>query len=117
VPETPHQGEVWRVRLDPGIGAEMGKTRPCVVLSSPEVGRLPLCIIVPITDWKDSFAAYSWMTRLDPTTASGLTKSSGADGFQVRSVSPLRFVEKLGELGPDILKEIEATVHLAIETP
>ena len=117
MPEKPKQGEVWRVRLDPGIGAEIGKTRPCVVVSSPDVGRLPLCIIVPITDWKDSFAAYSWMTRLDPDAENGLRKPSGADGFQVRSVSPLRFAEKLGEVRLDVLKEIEATVHLAIETP
>ena len=113
--EIPQQGEVWRVRLDPGIGAEMGKTRPCVVLSSPDVGRLPLCIIVPITDWKESFTSYSWMTRLTPNTENGLSKPSAADGFQVRSVSPLRFVEKLGKVSLEVLKEIEATVHISIE--
>ncbi len=117
MPETPQQGEVWRVRLDPGVGAEMGKTRPCVVASSPDVGRLPLCIIVPITDWKESFASYSWMTRLEPNAENGLSKLSAVDGFQVRSVSPLRFVEKLGAVSLDILKEIEATVHIAIEIP
>ena len=115
MPEAPKQGEVGRVRLDPGIGAEIGKTRPCVVVSSPDVGRLPLCIIVPITDWKGSFSSYSWMTRLDPNAENGLSNSSAADGFQVRSVSPLRFVEKLGEVSLDVLKEIEATVHIAIE--
>lgn len=115
--ETPQQGEVWRVRLDPGVGAEMGKTRPCVVISSPSVGRLPLCIIVPITDWKDSFASYSWMTRLEPDTENGLSKTSAADGFQVRSVSPLRFEEKVGVVSAEILKEMEATVHISIEIP
>ncbi len=115
--ETPKQGEVWQVRLDPGIGSEMGKTRPCLVVSSPNVGRLPLCIIVPMTDWKDSFCAYSWMTRLDPNAENGLSKVSAADGFQVRSVSTLRFTEKLGGVSIEELKEIEATVRIAIETP
>lgn len=55
------------------------------------------------------------MTRLDPNAENGLSKLSAADGFQVRSVSPLRFAEKLGEVSLDILKEIEATVHIAIE--
>jgi mRNA interferase MazF len=115
MPETPQQGEIWRVRLDPGVGAEMGKTRPCVIISSPMIGRLPLCIIVPITDWKESYASYSWMTRLDPTAENGLSKPSAADGFQVRSVSPLRFTEKRGEINRDILMEIEATVRVSIE--
>jgi mRNA interferase MazF len=115
--ETPRQGELWRVRLDPGIGAEMGKVRPCVVISSPIVGRLPLCIIVPITDWKESFASYSWMTRIDPNTENGLSKPSSADSFQVRSVSVLRFVEKLGKVSQNVLQEIEAAVHIAIEVP
>jgi len=115
MPETPQQGEVWRVRLDPGIGDEIGKTRPCVVVSSPNVGRLALRIIVPITDWKESFAAYSWMTHLEPDTENGLSKTSAADGFQVRSVSPIRFTEKLGTVASDTLLEIEATIHLAVE--
>lgn len=117
MPETPRQGDVWRVRLDPGIGSKMGKTRPCVVISSPMIGRLPLCIIVPITDWKNSFASYSWMTRLAPTAENGLSKPSAADGFQVRSVSPLRFAEKIGEISRDTLVEIEAAVLISIEVP
>ena len=63
--ENPKQGEVWRVRLDPGEGAEMGKTRPCIVLSSSKVGRLPLSIIVPVTDWKTTYENYIWMTYLE----------------------------------------------------
>ena len=93
----------------------MGKTRPCVVISSPLIGRLPLRIIVPITDWKENFAHYSWMTRLDPKSENGLKKPSAADGFQVRSISPIRFVEKLGSVPNDVLKDIEATVHISIE--
>jgi mRNA interferase MazF len=115
MPETPQQGEIWRVRLDPGMGDEMGKTRPCVVISSPNVGRLALCIVVPITDWKESFASYSWMTRLESDSENGLSKTSAADGFQVRSLSLLRFVEKIGTLRSDILQEIEATIHIAVE--
>ena len=115
MPDAPQQGEIWRARLDPGVGDEIGKTRPCVVISSPNVGRLALCIIVPITDWKASFSSYSWMTRLSPDADNGLSKPSSAGGFQVRSVSPLRFTEKLGKVSLDTLKEIEATVHISIE--
>ena len=111
----PKQGEVWRVRLDPGEGAEIGKTRPCVVLSSANVGRLPLHIIVPVTDWKTTFETYSWMTYLDPDRINGLVKPSGADSFQVRSVSVLRFIEKVGQVTVERLSTIEAATRLCIE--
>lgn len=53
---TPARGEVWHVRFDPAVGAEIQKTRPAVVISVDEVGVLPLRIIVPITGWQTAFA-------------------------------------------------------------
>lgn len=41
------RGEIWEVQFRPAIGAEIQKTRPAVILNVPEVGRLPLCIVVP----------------------------------------------------------------------
>jgi mRNA interferase MazF len=48
---TPKRGEVWTVRFDPAVGAEIQKVRPAVVIGVDSVGRLPLKIVVPITDW------------------------------------------------------------------
>jgi len=45
------RGEVWDVEFRPAVGAEIQKTRPAVVMNVPEVGRLPLCLVVPVTDW------------------------------------------------------------------
>ncbi len=52
----PKRGEIWLVNLDPTVGAEIQKTRPAIVISSDYIGKLPLKLMVPITDWKDSFA-------------------------------------------------------------
>ena len=49
---TPKRGEIWRVNLDPTIGAEIKKIRPVIVISSDAVGKLPLKLVVPITEWK-----------------------------------------------------------------
>lgn len=46
------QGEIWSVNLDPTLGAEIRKTRPAIIVNDNAVGRLPLKIIVPLTDWK-----------------------------------------------------------------
>ena len=37
------RGEVGEVEFRPAVGAEIRKMRPAVVISVPEVGRLPLC--------------------------------------------------------------------------
>lgn len=46
----PARGEVWLVSFDPSLGAEIRKVRPAVVINIDEMGRLPLRIVVPITD-------------------------------------------------------------------
>jgi mRNA interferase MazF len=62
---------------------------------------------VPITDWKNQFSAADWMVRLDPNSTNNLSKVSAADCFQVRSVSDLRIVRKIGEVDALKMDEIE----------
>lgn len=95
------RGEIWLLNLSPTLGAEMQKTRPAVIVNDDEVGILPLRVIVPITDWKDRYAQAPWMVRLEPSPENGLSKTSTADAFQVRSVSEQRFVSRLGGLSPE----------------
>lgn len=90
------QGEAWLINLDPTIGAEKKETRPAVNVSSDGMGKLPLCIIVPITEWKQHFRIVPWMVRIESGDTNGLNKESSADCFQVRSVSKNRVVKKLG---------------------
>lgn len=47
----PKRGDVWNVNFDPTVGAEIGKARPAVVVTVESIGRLPLRLVVPITDW------------------------------------------------------------------
>jgi mRNA interferase MazF len=44
------RGEVWLVSLDPTSGAEISKTRPCIIVNDNAIGILPLKVIVPVTD-------------------------------------------------------------------
>lgn len=83
--------------LDPTIGAEITKTRPAIIVNDNALGKLPLKVIVPITDWKDRYEIASWMVKIEPDNMNGLTKVWSADCFQVRSVSEERFVWEIGE--------------------
>ncbi|HHV16164.1 MAG TPA: type II toxin-antitoxin system PemK/MazF family toxin [Gelria sp.] len=108
------RGDIWIVDLNPTQGSEMQKQRPCVVISEDNLGRLPLKIVVPITEWKDGFAEYIWMTKLTPNKSNNLSKLSAADSFQVRSVAEERFVSKKGAVSPEELEDIVAAIAILI---
>ena len=109
-----HRGEIWEVDFRPAVGAEIQKVRPAVVLNHADVGRLSLYIVVPVTEWKPVFATFSWFTALAPTSANGLTKDSGADAFQVKSVSELRFLRRLGAVSEAEVARIVDAVAFCI---
>ncbi|HET6575573.1 MAG TPA: type II toxin-antitoxin system PemK/MazF family toxin, partial [Fimbriiglobus sp.] len=88
----PSRGEVWLIDFDPAVGSEIRKVRPAVVVSLDAIGRLPLRLVVPVTDWKPQYASYPWFTVVPADAANGLTKDSGADAFQTKSVALARFV-------------------------
>ena len=100
------QGEIWLVSLDPTIGSELKKTRPAIIVNDNTVGRLPLKIIVPLTDWKDRYEQAVWMVKVEPDRQNKLTKTSSADCFQVRSVSEERLIKKLGQVDIAIMDDI-----------
>lgn len=111
----PSKGEIWNVRFDPAEGAEIRKTRPAVVVSSDAIGRLPLRTVVPITDWKPVYTNFSWFVHLIPDSKNGLTKESGADAFQIKSISEKRFVERLGKLSDSDLQRVIDAVKLCLD--
>jgi mRNA interferase MazF len=113
----PRRGDVWSVRFDPSVGSEIRKVRPAVVLSGDSIGRLPLRIVVPVTDWQPAFASIPWFVPLQGSSTNGLTKDSGADAFQVKSVSETRFVRFLGTIEAGQVDEIAAAVALCVEAP
>ena len=111
------QGEIWLISLDPTIGAEIKKTRPAIVVNDNSLGKLPLKIIVPLTDWKDRYETAPWMVRISPDPLNKLTKESVADCFQIRSLSEERFVSKIGRINSGNLDDIKEALSkvLSIE--
>ncbi len=100
------QGEIWLINLDPTVGAEIKKTRPAIIVNDNSLGKLPLKIIVPLTDWKERYQVAPWMVKIEPNSKNGLVKVSSADCFQVRSVSQERLIKRLGNISDSILDDI-----------
>lgn len=92
--------EVYLVSLDPTLGSEIQKARPCVVISPNEMHGLNTVIVAPMTT----------KTRSYPTRIP--LKFAGKNGFvvldQIRTVDKTRFVQLLGMIdkktGIEILK-------------
>ena len=96
-PPLPKRSEIWLVNLDPTVGSEIKKTRPVVIVNSDALGRLPLRLIAPITEWKDHFKGSIWHLRIDPDSRNGLSKTSSIDILQPRS-GYFPVYEEVGEL-------------------
>ena len=87
----PRRGEVYWVNLDPTIGSEIRKTRPCLVVSPDEINHtIRTVIIAPMT------------TKGQPDPTRVPCRFKGKDGQvvldQIRTVDRVRLVKKLGQL-------------------
>jgi len=111
------RGEIWLINLEPTLGAEINKTRPVIIVNSNSIGKLPLRVVVPLTDWKNHYHQAHWMVKIDPNSKNGLLKASAADSFQIRSVSTARFIKKIGKLTIDEMDQISFAIGLVIEYP
>lgn len=85
--------EVFLVALDPTIGREIKKTRPCVVISPDEMNHhIGTIIVAPLTS-----KGRHYPTRVD-CTFQGVAGQVVLD--QIRTVDKTRLVKKLGQLSP-----------------
>jgi mRNA interferase MazF len=81
--------EIWLVRLDPGEGAEIRKTRPAVVVSPNEMNdALNTVLMCPMTSTRRG-----WPTRVE-STFQGKSGEIAID--QMRAVDRKRLIKKLG---------------------
>jgi mRNA interferase MazF len=87
--------DVYLVNLDPTVGSEIRKTRPCVVVSPNEMNRhLQTVIVVPLTSRKRASP-----TRI-PCRFQGQSGEVVLD--QIRTVDRQRLVKRLGRLSNTI---------------
>ncbi len=113
--ELPQRGEAWLVNLDPTVGTEIRKIRPAVVVSSNMIGRLPIKLVAPVTDWKEVFVRNAWHIRLEPDAINGLAKRSAVDVLQLRGLDEQRFIRRLGTIDDEAMIRIAAAIALVVE--
>jgi len=102
------RGEVWLAELDPTVGSEIQKTRPCVVLSPPEMNeRLRTIIAAPMTTG----------SRPAPSRIPIYFQESA--GFilleQIRTLDKRRLIRRLGNINGATLSNTLATLREIFE--
>ncbi len=104
------QSEIWLVNLNPTIGTEINKTRPCLVIGDDTIGKLKSKTVLPMTGWSEIYDSVPWMIKCEPTPHNHLTKDSAIDCFQIRNLSTKRFIKKIGEIDSELLFLVHSIV-------
>lgn len=99
------RGEIWLVNLDPTVGSEIKKTRPCIVVSPPEMH-----------DYLRTVLAAPMTTAGKPAPFRVPISFQGKRGLilldQIRALDKIRLVKRLGAAAP---KQLESALRLLQE--
>jgi mRNA interferase MazF len=103
------RGEIWWARLDPSVGSEINKTRPCVIVSSTVINeRRRTVVVVPLSS--SAQAAPPLVVRIG---CAGQKVVAVLD--QIRAISKERLTRRIEDLPLDQLEAIEAGLREILE--
>lgn len=97
--------DIYWVKLDPTVGFEINKIRPCVIVSPDELNRhLQTVVVVPLT----STIRGNYPFRLN-VTVTGKNGQIALD--QIRTVDKTRLVKKMGELSEHSAQQLRNILY------
>jgi mRNA interferase MazF len=114
---TLKRGMIIDVNLDPTLGSETGKIRPCVIVTNDVYNkRVPVIQVVPITEWSVKKARIKTNVEIHLSPDNGLSKKSVADCLQTRPVDHRhRLVKIRGRLSSSKVQEIDQSLRIVFE--
>lgn len=110
----PFRGMVVEVSLDPVVGHEQGRSRPCVVVQNDIGNRFAsTTIVVPLTDAahiQTPYPIYVFVRKGD----GGTTKDSYVLCDQIRTVDQRRFKGVYGTFSPETMANVDAALLVSL---
>lgn len=99
-----NRGDIWLVSLDPTLGSEVQKSRPCLIVSPAEMhNALRTVIVAPMT------------TKAWPAPFRIRVTHGGKRGLilldQIRAIDKLRLVRRLGNVSAKTLVQTLTTLR------
>jgi mRNA interferase MazF len=110
----PSRGEVWTVNLDPTLGHEIGRRRPCVIVSNDMLNHGPsgLAIIVPMTTVDRRIPMH---VPIDPPEG-GVRSRSFIKCEDVRSIdTDQRLIDRWGSVSAATLRLVEDRLRILLQ--
>ena len=98
-----NQYDIVLVNLDPTVGSEIQKTRPCVIVSPNEINHnLQTLVVSPMTT-----TSRKYPTRVE-------IKYNGKRGWvaidQIRTIDKVRVIKTLGTLNKSEIREVKSVI-------
>ncbi len=105
------RGEIWLTNFNPGFGTELHKNRPALVISSNEINRHHLRVImIPIST--KNYTGLSVV--IISSRGTGIDKESVILPAEIRAVDKVRLTKKLGKISRQKLIETEEKLKLVL---
>lgn len=94
----PKQGDIYLVTLEPTIGTEMSKTRPCIIVSNDYANKYSKRVtVVPITS-ANIERVLRFEVKIDSNSKTGLRMVSKAACNQIRTIDKQRLFQEIGSV-------------------
>lgn len=110
------RGDIVYVNLEPKIGSETGKRRPCLVIQNDVINEhAPTTVIVVITSkrrlgYKKKYPTHVWIDEGE----GNLTQDSIIQCEQIRTIDKRRIDRVMGHLDDDFMQKVEEAVKIVL---
>lgn len=108
----PRRGDIYWVNLDPVVGSEIKKSRPCIIISPDAANQSgPLVIVAPITKTEGKRVYFHELPL--PKGTANLPVDSKIKVFQLRCIDKMRLSKtRIGSLPEDLLASLNEKIRV-----
>lgn len=104
--DYPRRGEIYWVDLDPTIGTETKKIRPCLIISSDTGNKYsPLVMVAPITSKTHNLYPFEAQLKVNGKTGKVMLN-------QARAIDKRRLRKKIGFIGIEQMSMVDKAIKL-----
>jgi mRNA interferase MazF len=109
----PLRGELYWVDLDPTVGSEMVKTRPCLIVSNDVGNQFSQRVIVAPLTSRGLDRVYPFEVLVSAGEG-GLADTSKVTLDQIRSVDKRRLGRRIGSLPLETMRAVNRAIRLSL---
>ena len=110
----PRRGELYWVNLDPTIGSETAKTRPCVIVSNDVGNEVSARVIVAPLTSRGLDRVFPFEVLI-PKREGGLAETSKVALDQIRTVDKRRLGRRIGALSSSRMRAVNRAIRISLD--